>query len=464
MGLLANLKDKISRFRRRTHRDIQNLIDTPDAAQDTSEVAIMDKMWGGLFDLITDQDGVSEVESNKASYNSFLFDGRVRSAVTKIAEKACFRPDGIRPFKIKVQRFGERQPRVEKTLDLFFDRIGIYTDIECYLRSALLEGTSYYRVILSETREILGLEKIKVTKPLTRIIKLGDDIEEEDFRGGYLVWDVSSQKPVGVYYWWELIPFSWNYDDELGRGVPLIGLYKKHIERLDRSERSLAIARWTRSFKRLAFKVRADTPDQFREFIRVHEELKKRYGGDEEIFSDVYTTDDVKSLDESSAALWNIDDVQYLEKNIIDGLGVPHALYGSGGKEVPNRAVLDVIYNEWLMSQIMNAHQTLTGKPFYSGLLALVTLFMLLKGRHPEFTKVKLVWPAKHLLDDVQLKALLEAYDRGLLSKETFLRYLLKLDYEDELMRQGMDSGGDDIIEQAVRISSGVQNGKSVSV
>lgn len=424
LDFVKNLRDKI----RPSHRKADAIL-SQERPQDFMG-DVQKEFAGGIYDLIQENDHVKFSEAAANSWNAFLFDPRVRSAVIKISEKTAYKPDGVRPFKVRVTKFGERLPRIEKHIDNLFLRLGIYSRVDQFIRKALLDGSAYYRVFLDDSLQVAGLKKISL-KNNRMLIKLPEDFEESQFANGYVLIDKVTQRPINVFYWWEVIPFHWNYDEDMGCGIPLVGLYKKHVERLDKSERSIAIARWTRSFRRLAFKIKAETPEQFEQFVRIHEEMRKNHG-DEEIFSDVYATDDVKTLDESSAALWNIDDIEHLQKSLVDGLGVPRPLYGSGGKEVPNRAVLDVIYNEWLQSQIQNAHQTVTGEHFYSGVLAVITLDFLLNGRHPDFTRPFVVWPNKHILGDVELQAINDAYDRGMLSKETYLNLSLKVDWEEE--------------------------------
>lgn len=387
---------------------------------------------------------MTHYEGARFCWQAYGSDGRFQAAINKLAFKATQPNNNRRPFEIEVQvESASEKQEIWATLHDVFGALSLYRRLRSMAIAALVEGESYYRMTVDAgSNRIVGLKKIKGARSGFEIFGPIDNPAFPQYHGMYLqVNKAAANQPVNLFYNWEVLPLYWNFDEEIERGTPLgISTKAAYLNTTD-DERYLTIARRWRSGKRLVHSVGdvALSSDQFIANVNVIKEMQARAGKDEP-FSDLYVTKDgdVKTLDETSASLWNISDLKHHEGVYFDGLQTPRALYSAGSKDVPNRSVMDVIYDEWIASYVAAAEDMLTGDADPSGihgdgLLKLVELQLNLLGKTSRITPVNFIWPSKARLTAEEVKALELAYKSGHLSETTYFSKLLKIDFETEM-------------------------------
>lgn len=366
----------------------------------------------------------------------YATDGRVQAAINKLAFKATQPNSNRRPFEIEVQLDDlKAKDEVWQILHDSFKRLNIYRRARQFAVAALVEGEAFYRVILQKDQRIVGLKRIKGPR---FGFEVRGPYEDENDNGFFIQIHKPSGKIVNYFKNFEVIPFYWNYDDEADCGTPLTIAAKKSFDYVVSDEDDLRLARGSRSFKRLKRKISAKNPEDFKTQVDRLEMMRRQQGRDERL-SDVYYNEggDVGTLDESSPSLWNIGDVKHHEGILFDGLQTPRALYAAGGKDVPNRSVMDVIYDEWLSSYVAAAEDMIAGDAdpmgiHGEGIMKLLELHLNLQNRTSRMTPVSLVWPSKSRVTDDEVAALKNGYDTGQLSNTTYFSRLLAVDWESE--------------------------------
>lgn len=386
---------------------------------------------------------MSHYDAARFCWKAYATDGRFHAAINKTAFKATQPNANRRPFEIEVQlnSVSEKEQTWE-TLHNIFNALSIYRRVRSMVTAGLVEGESYYRMVIDrESGRVVALKKIKGPRSGFEIYGPIDDPKFPQYYGMYMqINKDAANQPVNLFYNWEVLPIYWNFDEEMERATPL-GLATKasYLNTTD-TENYITIARRWRSGKRLVHNVGAVavTDDQFRERVQAIKALQQS-AGKMEPFSDLYVNAEggVTTLDETSASLWNINDIQHHQGVYFDGLQTPRALYSAGSKDVPNRSVMDVIYDEWLSSYVTAAEDMLTGDAdprgiHGDGLLKLVELQLNLLGKTSRLVPVAFTWPSKSRLTAEEVKALEMAYKSGHLSNTTYFSKLLKADWESE--------------------------------
>ncbi len=426
---------KIPALIRRTDDSVKKVQqqDAPPAGRDAGRSEFMEPPIYQLRPL----EPMTHYEAARFSSKMFATDGRVRAAINKLAFKGTQSNSNRRPFEIDVQVESNRdKEKIWETLHETFRKLNIYRRARRFGIAGVCEGEAFYRVIFDMAQQrLVGLKKIP--GPRSGFEIYGPSPKPED-RGAYIQIEKSTGRIVNVFLNIEIVPFYWEMDEEMERGTPIGIAARRAFEKVTENEDHLSIARRSRSFKRLKRKLSASTTEQFTEQVNALETIRRNQGSDEP-FSDVYYNQegDVSTLDESSPSLWNINDVLHHQGVLFDAMQTPRALYAAGGKDIPNRSVMDVLYDEWISSYVAALEDMLTGEsdPLGingEGLLKLLELALNLIGKTSRFTPVNLIWPSKSRVTDDEVTALKNGYDSGQLSNTTYFSRLLAVDWESE--------------------------------
>ena len=390
---------------------------------------------------------MSHYDAARFCWNAYATDGRFHAAINKTAFKATQPNANRRPFEIEVQLdAANEKEQMWEALHNVFNALSVYRRVRSMVTAGLVEGESYYRMVVDrEAGRVVALKKIKGPRSGFEIYGPIDNPEFPQYYGMYMqVNKGAANQPVNLFYNWEVLPIYWNFDEEMERAAPLGLATKSSYLNTTDTENYITIARRWRSGKRLVHNVGAVavTDDQFRERVQAIKALQQS-AGKMEPFSDLYVNAEggVTTLDETSASLWNINDIQHHQGVYFDGLQTPRALYSAGSKDVPNRSVMDVIYDEWLSSYVAAAEDMLTGDVdprgiHGDGLLKLVELQLNLLGKTSRLVPVAFTWPSKSRLTAEELKAWVELRKTGKLSDTTYFAKLGKVDLESEMEMQ----------------------------
>lgn len=403
----------------------------------------------------------AKYEAVRKSAEMYYTDGRVQAAINKLALKATQKNSAGRPFDISI---GTESKRENEQLEKEFDAVMSSKDVSIYRRSKnfardlCIEGRPLYRNIVDVgAQRIVAIKKIK--GPRSGFVVAGPLLSDDKrINGGYVQIEKDSGKIVNFFFGWEVLEFRWNYDEELGTGVPLTIAAKKHFDRTNESEKFVFMARKSRAWKRLVHELEGiTTPDQLKQWHQVYQEINQSRGSDDP-FSDIYSNAKVHSLDESSPSLWNINDIEHHEGGLFDANQTPRALYSAGAKDVPNRSVMDVLYDEWVASYVATVEEALTGSALDDGILSLLELQFNLMGRSSVITPVSLIWPSKSRVTDDEISALEKGYNTGRLSETTYFARLLAVDWKEEQEKRLAEQKF--LVENEIEISKIVKDKK----
>lgn len=379
---------------------------------------------------------MSQYEAANFSWKVYSTDGRIKAAIKEIVKKATQNNENKRPFEIdvKVESQREKDEIWQIIHDVFASRnVGVYKRAKTFARNALLEGDTYYRAIVDlALNRMVELRKIK--GPRSGFVIERVKSSDQRLNGGYAQIERDSRRVVNYFFPGEVMRVTYDEDDELDKGTPIAMAAKKFCDREEKAAKAITLARWVRSWVRLFYKLEAKSSDDFVKQVKEIIKIQKQYGGDE-AFSPVYSTGEVKPINEFSPALTNIRDIEYHQAAMFDTMETPRALYSSGAKDVPNRSVMDVLYDEWLTGTVTNVEEMLTGDES-SGILSLVELQLNLIGKTSKFTPVGLIWPSKKKTSESEVKALELGFKAGDLSRTTFYAQLLNVDWETEMERR----------------------------
>jgi hypothetical protein len=266
--------------------------------------------------------------------------------------------------------------------------------------------------------------------------------------GKYLLLEVDTNKVVKVYNGFEVIPFKRNAR-ETAVGKPLLGSTIRLYPYLEKMENVLPIMRQYRTGAARIFKYPEMSPEQFRNMADEQKRLE-REKGDKKPFSDVHTTAEVKLQDATSSALYNIDDIEYMLLSCLAAVGTPLFLLASMPDRVPNRAVSDTIYDNWIRGPVHGVEAMLAGNlPALRwmgdaaldgmGILKVLGLQLYLWNANPREMGLKIEFPNKLPLTAVEVDATQKMYEGEGLSKTGFARRMGSIDYEAELEQMATD-------------------------
>lgn len=361
------------------------------------------------------------------AWKMYMEDDRVRAAVDSIAEDAAQRGFDRLPFKFDVHTVDSMDDEVRERVDNLFRRKGVdaYNRVDSIVRKFLVDGSCFYRKIVDigddpkiiEWRLIEGARSgFYIHGPLKS--------DDQALNGGFVQYEISTRQPVNFFFWWEVDAFHWRYDEESGRGLPLMSSGTINWERLSQIERTLATARNYHAFKRILNKINASTADEFERFVAAVENADRNRSANSP-FAHYYTNADASVLD--TTMNWQIYDVLHVQDKLYASGMMPKGLYGSGGANI-NRAVLDLQTQRYIDGTVMDAEAS-----FQAGLETLVATELYLIGRSPETTKVTFTWPPKHIVDPRMVTEAGKAVDSGRLSIDTYLQYSFKTSFSREV-------------------------------
>jgi hypothetical protein len=197
------------------------------------------------------------------------------------------------------------------------------------------------------------------------------------------------------------------------------------------------------------FKYPEMAPEQFRRMADEQKRLE-REKGEKKPFSDVHTTADVKFQDMTSSALTNIADIEYMLLSCLAAVGTPLFLLASMPDRVPNRAVSDTIYDNWIRGPVRGVEAMLAGHlPSLRwigessldgmGILKVLGLQAFLWNMNPRKMGLKIEFPNKKTLTAVEVDATQKMFDGGVLSNTGFARLMGSVDYDAELEQMAKD-------------------------
>lgn len=376
----------------------------------------------------------SQYEAARAVASMYYTDPATFDAIMKNTMKATQPNRDKRPFELVLDF--EESGNSEKILDdlnrVFVAKGNrIYKRAKTFIRNTLMEGQTFYRAIV-QGDEIVELRKIKGPRSGFQIY---GPILHRDGRNYFVQKEVSSDKVVNVFFDWEVIPFYWNYDDEVGAGMPLGCVSRQAGNFEQKGATALKTARLTRAWPKKYYHYENMPVAQFQELVAMHKKQKQALSMEDELVTDEHTMSTPQSLDLTSNALFQIDDIKYHQTEKMRGLLLPRAFYSGEGERYPNRAVMDVYYDEWVTSTVAAVEEMATGDYEDSGILKFVDLQLTLKGMRWWNTPVTLEWASKHRMDGDENTSLDKSFDAGILSPQTYLSYKHNLDAEAELER-----------------------------
>lgn len=392
-------------------------------------------MMSPLLHAVNNLLGIKQPADHYTSVNQsarqFFTDPATHDAIMRTAMKATQANRNKRPFEISID--AEEVPDSEFVYDVLhnvFEALGIYKRSTAFARDLLMEGQTFYRVFVDRDR-LVGLKKIKGPRSGFRI---EGPVMDDSGEKWYLQFEAASGKLVNIFYEWEVIPFFWNPDEEMGLGTPMtIASFSAH-DRQKTGADSLRVARLTRAFPKKFFKYDATlTRERFLQAVNNYKEDHDNLSLEDDAFSDEHTQADVKILDLSSPALYQIGDIEYHERDKKNALMLPFPFYDGGGQTTLNRSVIEVYYQEWVSNSIAAVEDALEGDFETSGLRKIIDLQLALIGKRYWNTPVSLEWTNKQRLTKEEADALDSSFDRVEISPITYLYLKHNIDAEKQL-------------------------------
>jgi hypothetical protein len=389
----------------------------------------------------------SHYELARHSYKIAHLDPRVENSYTVLKDKAVEPNEDGRPFEIGMD--AEFQEKWWEQLHRFAEAIDLYSIPNEATEYGTLEGECYYHALINTKKrpfEVYALEKIP--GPTDGFEMRGPKFFNPELNGKYILLEVATNKVVKVYQGFEVIPFKRNA--RVGAvGKPLLGSTIRLYPYLEKMENVLPIMRQYRTGAARIFKYPEMAPEQFRKMADEQKRLE-REKGDKKPFSDVHTTAEVKLQDATSTALYNIDDIEYMLLSCLAAVGTPLFLLASMPDRVPNRAVSDTIYDNWIRGPVHGVESMIAGSiPTLRwmgdaaldgmGILKVLGLQMYLWNEDPREMGLHLEFPNKLPLTAVEVDATQKMFDGGVLSNTGFARRMGSVDYESELEQMTTD-------------------------
>lgn len=403
-------------------------------------------LWQNMLKGIS-QMTPSHFELARHSYKLGHLDPRVENAFTVLRDKSVEANENGRPFEIGMD--AEFQGRWWEPLDALAESLHLYSLPNEATEYGALEGECYYHALINTRRqpfEIHALEKIP--GPTDGYEMRGPRFYDPNLDGKYILLEVATNKVVKVYQGFEVIPFKRNAR-ETAIGKPLLGSTIRLYPYLEKMENVLPIMRQFRTGASRIFKYPEMTPEQFR---KMSDEQKRveREKGDKKPFSDIHTTADVKFQDATSQALYNIGDIEYMLLSCLAAVGTPLFLLASMPDKVPNRAVSDTIYDNWIRGPVHGVERMLSGHlPALKwmgdaaldgmGILKVLGLQMFLWNQNPREIGLRIEFPNKLPLTDVESESIQKMFDGKVLSHTSYARRMGSADYEAELEQMAKD-------------------------
>ena len=425
---------KISADRRSTDAAITRgkLLDSPKSSEpEFMQLPLIVQAMNSLFGFESITDNYSAA---RESAKMFFGDPAAFGAIIKNVSKATAPNKEKRPFEINTDAIGADADLVYDTLHNVFQQRGmmIYKRSKNFARDMLMEGQAFYR--LTVDGDLLATMK-KVKGPRSGFEILGP-IDDKDGKPWFIQREKASKKIVNVFYEWEIVPFYWNFDEETGTGMPLAMAAGQPYGRQKTGSDALKVARLTRAFPKKVFKYDPELKrEKFLQAVAAYKEQRGDMSIEDDAFSDEHTQANIDILDLSSPSLYQIDDIKYHETDKMRALGLARPFYDGEGAPYPNRAVLDILYDEWVSNMIGAIEEAVTGEYEASGILKVVNLQLALMGRTHWASPVTLEWPYKGRVTKEQSDALDSSFDRAELSPQTYLMLKHNVDAEAELER-----------------------------
>jgi hypothetical protein len=403
-------------------------------------------MWADMLKSISRMTP-SHYELARHSYKIGHLDPRVENSYTVLKDKAVEPNESGRPFEIGLD--AEFQEEWWERLNMLAESLHLYSIPNEATEYGTLEGECYYHALINTKRrpfEVYALEKIP--GPTDGFEMRGPRFFDPNLDGKYLLLEVDTNKVVKVYNGFEVIPFKRNAR-ETAVGKPLLGSTIRLYPYLEKMENVLPIMRQYRTGAARIFKYPEMSPEQFRNMADEQKRLE-REKGDKKPFSDVHTTAEVKLQDATSSALYNIDDIEYMLLSCLAAVGTPLFLLASMPDRVPNRAVSDTIYDNWIRGPVHGVEAMLAGNlPALRwmgdaaldgmGILKVLGLQLYLWNANPREMGLKIEFPNKLPLTAVEVDATQKMYEGEVLSKTGFARRMGSIDYEAELEQMATD-------------------------
>lgn len=428
--------------------------------QKTSDVQLVDRsqlspmfddlpltlMWDQMLKSISTMIP-SHYELARHSYKIMHLDPRVENAYTVLKDKAVEPNDGGRTFEIGMN--ADFQKEWWEQFNELAEALHLYSITSEACEFGYGEGEAYYHALINTKRrpfEVYALERIP--GPTDGFEMRGPRFFDPTMNGKYILLEVSTNKVVKVYEGFEVIPFKRNATNT-AVGKPLLGSTIKLYPFLEKMENMLPVMRQFRSGVARTFKYPDMSPEQFRKMSDEQKRIE-REKGDKKPFSDIHTTADVKFQDMTSAALSNINDIEYMLLSCLAAVGTPLFLLASMPDRVPNRAVSDTIYDNWIRGPVNGVESMLAGHlPSLRwmgetaldgmGILKVLGLQAFLWNMNPRELGLRLEFPNKKTLTAVEVDATQKMLDSGALSNTEYARRMGSVDYEAELEQMAKD-------------------------
>ncbi len=389
----------------------------------------------------------SHYELARHSYKIAHLDPRVENAYTVLKDKAVEPNENGRAFEIGMN--AEFQDEWWEQLHNLTESLHLYSIPNEAAEYGNLEGECYYHALINTKKkpfEIYALERIPGSTDGFEM--RGPKFFNPEINGKYILLEVATNKVVKVYQGFEVIPFKRNAMNT-AVGKPLLGSTIRLYPYLEKMENVLPIMRQFRTGASRIFKYPDMAPEQFRKMADEQKRLE-REKGDKKPFSDVHTTADVKLQDMTSAALTNIADIEYMLLSCLAAVGTPLFLLASMPDRVPNRAVSDTIYDNWIRGPVHGVESMLAGHiPSMRwmgdtaldgmGILKVLGLQMFLWNMNPREMGLHIEFPNKLPLTAVEVDATQKMLDGEVLSKTGFARRMGSVDYEAEIEQMVKD-------------------------
>lgn len=372
----------------------------------------------------------SDYDAVAFAHRAYNDDDRVRSAIDKIVSKATQQNYNGNCFEVTVTGQKRFAGYAEESINNLIVQLRLNRLSKPILKKTLLSGSKYYQIIFDEN--LTGIKRLHPLPGLEKGFSMHKVFNENDEHVGYhLIHRSKIKKPI-YFEWWQIVPFHWNWDDESDTGLPLHSSAQINFNRLEKMEQGISISRWRSAFRRLVYEFSGASMSDFDDLVARTKAANRIQGRDGALFGDIYTSGKVQSVDQSSQAQSQIQDIEYTENKLRVSGRVPRGIFADGGKGV-NRAVLGVQVAEWISSDIKEAEAVLE-----DGFTVLFTIQMMLDGLHdPTKRQVTFSWPYKHIPNSEILNAATSGRTRGDISGHTFAKLIgSNWDHEQELIEK----------------------------